>query len=107
MKTLFEYLNESLNDFFAEELYGVFMSTMDYLYNEGVAEYQDDYLKAYYTGKLEMNYKDFVNTTLSEFGSKLPDGPRKLLGKYINSKAGSKAQDIEELIVQTLDNFVG
>ena len=38
---------------------------------------------------------------------KLPDGPRKLLEKYINSKAGSKAQDIEELVVQTLDNFVG
>ena len=107
MKTIKEYLNESLNDFFAEELYNIFMSTMDYLYNEGIVEYQDDYLKAYYTGKLEINYKDFVSIALNEFGSKLPDGPRKLLNKYINSNAGSKAQDIEELIVQTLDNFVG
>ena len=106
MKTLTAFVNESLNDFFAEELYGVFMSTMDYLYDEGIAEYQDDYLKAYYTGKLEMNYKDFVSIALNEFGSKLPDGPSKLLQKYINSKAGSKSQDIEELIVQTLDNFV-
>ena len=106
MRTLKEYLNESLNDFFAEELYDVFMSTMDYLYNEGIVEYQDDYLKAYYTGKLEINYKDFASVALTEFGGNLPDGPRKLLEKYINSKAGSKAQDIEELIVQTLDNFV-
>ena len=106
MKALTVFVNEKLNDFFAEELYEVFSSTMDYLYNEGIMEYQENYLRDYRSGKLNMDYHYFIKVALQEFGSTLPDGCSKLLQRYLANKLSKdRAMEVEDLILQNIDNF--
>ena len=59
MKTLIEYLRESkqsAEDTIQEKIY----SWIDYMYNEGVVDYDDRHLVYYKDRKKEPDYKDIV-----------------------------------------------
>lgn len=104
MKNLNTYINEKLNDFFTDEYLNAFMGVIDYLYNEGVVDYNDDNLEAYANGDKEPDYQDIVNTSLIEYKNSMPDGPYKMLKKYPNDK--SHKDDIEEIIIMAIQNYI-
>lgn len=96
MKTLYEHLNESLNEFFTTEISDATSWVIDYLYNEGVVDYQDDSIEAVARGKKEPDYQDIINVILSDFKNNMPDGPYHLLKKYPNTP---KKSDVEQCII--------
>ena len=95
MKTLLEHLNESLNEFFTTEISDATSWVVDYLYNEGVVDYQDDSIEAIVHGGKEPDYQDVINVILLDYKKDISDGPYKLLKKYPNTP---KKNDIEQCI---------
>lgn len=100
MKTLYEHLNESLNDLFTDEIMDVAMTAIDYLYNKGIVDYSEDNLEVIANGKKTPDYQEIINTMLN-YKDSMFDGPYKLLKKY----PSTKKEDIEKVILNGIKKY--
>ena len=95
MKTLIEYLRESkqsAEDTIQEKIY----SWIDYMYNEGVGDYDDRHLVYYKDRKKEPDYKDIVKGVLSDYEDTLTAEEKSLLN----------SDKINDIILKSIDKFV-
>ena len=95
MKKLIEYLRESkqsAEDTIQEKIY----SWIDYMYNEGVVDYDDRHLVYYKDRKKEPDYKDIVKGVLSDHEDTLTAEEKSLLN----------SDKINDIILKTIDKFV-
>jgi len=95
MKTLIEYLRESkqsAEDTIQEKIY----SWIDYMYNEGVVDYDDRHLVYYKDRKKEPDYKDIVKGVLSDYEDTLTAEEKSLLN----------SDKINDIILKAIDKFV-
>ena len=95
MKTLIEYLRESkqsAEDTIQEKIY----SWIDYMYNEGVVDYDDRHLVYYKDRKKEPDYKDIIKGVLSDHEDTLTAEEKSLLN----------SDKINDIILKTIDKFV-
>ena len=95
MKTLIEYLRESKQS--AEDIIqGKIYSWIDYMYNEGVIDYDDRHLVYYKDRKKDPDYKDIVKGVLSDHEDTLTAEEKSLLN----------SDKINDIILKVIDKFV-
>ena len=112
MKTLNTFINEKLNSFFEDEYMDAIITTIDYFYNEGIVDYDDDNLDAYAKGGKEPNYQEIVDEIIMSYkpasihdGGRMADGPYKTLKKkYPSDKTFKK--DFDELVIKSIKNYI-
>ena len=103
MKTLKNYINESISKSDFDKFAECALSALDYYYNEGVEVYSDDNLKAYVNGDTEPNYKDVIKDIIAEMKPEIPNNIMKELNKYPNC---NDKEDIEMTILKTFEKLL-
>ncbi len=67
-----------------KDLFDSAYGTIDYLYNEGVMDYNYKNIKAMSSGKKLIDYKDIAKVMLSDFGEHSESGIGELLKRYLS-----------------------
>lgn len=91
------------NDEVKNEIYHFTFDEIDYLYNEGLVEYDDDSLEDMATGEMVPNYNDLIKDILRSFDSKLSEETKRVLEDYLN---GNEDEEIEHVIIAAIQNYV-
>lgn len=91
------------NDEVKNEIYHFAFDEIDYLYNEGLVEYDDDSLEDMATGEMIPNYNDLIKDILRSFDSKLSEETKRVLEDYLN---GNEDEEIEHVIIAAIQNYV-
>ena len=100
MITLKDYLLAESENYLSEiTMYTI--SFVDYLYNEGVVEYNDKHLKAIKCKKAEPNYLDICNGILQE-GYEISDKTKSELENYIKNQS---SKEVENAIMKGILQF--
>ena len=106
MKHLNEYIiNEEQKTVFSE-IVKFTDAWIDYMYNEGVIDYDDAHLVKYNKEK-NPNFKDIVEGILEEYGKEIDLKTKQVLQKYL--KEGNKENHnhpVENAILSAIENFV-
>jgi len=100
MKTLTDYIVEQSKSPF-DEIIDYAYEWLDYMYNEGVVDYNEKAIMRWIQNKEKPDYKDFVKGILGELkgmGKKTTD----MLEKYL--KTGKGAQ-VENAIITAINKF--
>lgn len=94
----------------ADDIHGIlqkskeyFKSTLDYLNNEGVMDYDFNVLRKKVNDMSSINFMDLCKTTLYEWGNKMPENVKAQLERYI--KTGSYPE-LEDTIMQAVREYV-
>lgn len=77
-------------------------AVIDYLYNEGVVNYDDKHLSAMANNASLINFKDICKTILSEYSSELNDDEHIILSDYL--KTGNN-QELEDQIFRAVKEY--
>ena len=91
------------NDEVKNEIYHFTFDEIDYLYNEGLVEYDDDSLEDMATGEMVPNYNDLIKDILRSFDSKLSEETKRVLEDYLK---GNEDEEIEHVIIAAIQNYV-
>lgn len=100
---------------FLEEKKSVFTEIMkyadgwiDYIYNEGVIDYDDQHLVDYSKGKKKPNFKEIVEGILNEYSKELDNITSIVLKKYLKDGGpkDGKQSAVENAILAAIENFV-
>lgn len=102
MKSIVTYINESVSKVDVDEFEQYALSAIDYMYNEGIADYSDKNLAAYINGDKTPNYKGCIDSILYEFEDKLSKQLVKELKKYPNTDL---KDDIEISIIRAMEQI--
>ena len=102
MKSLTEYITEKQTKSPFDEIIEFAYSWIDYMYNEGVVDYNDDALLKLVDRKAKPDYKDFCQGMLHEFKKDLGDKTIKALEDYLKSGKGTQ---VESAINAAIDKF--
>ena len=107
MKDLKEFILEEKKSVF-EEIVKYAKSWIDYMYNEGVVNYDDEHLVKYNKEK-NPDFNDIVQGILDEYKSRLNSQTKSMLEKYL--KEGNPSKDpfknpIEHAILSAIEEFV-
>lgn len=103
MKSLHNYITESISKQDFDKFAECALSALDYYYNEGVEVYSDDNLNAYVNGDTEPNYKDVIKDIIAEMKPQIPNNIMKELNKYPNC---NDKEDIEMTILKTFEKLL-
>ena len=107
MKDLKEFILEEKKSVF-EEIVKYAKSWIDYMYNEGVVNYDDEHLVKYNKEK-NPDFNDIVQGILDEYKSRLNSQTKSMFEKYL--KEGNPSKDpfknpIEHAILSAIEEFV-
>lgn len=106
MKSLVKYLLEGNVNIF-EEINAAVYSWIDYMYNEGVVDYDDAHLVEYTDKKKTPNFNDIVKGVLDEYKSKLSNTTIIVLHNYLkNGAPKDKTSAVENAISAAISKFV-
>ena len=109
MKHLDEYIkiNEEQKSVF-NEIIKYTDSLIDYLYNEGIVDYDDKHLVDYSKGKTKPKFKDIAKNLLNEYSKELSNTTQIVLKKYIKdgSTQDGKQSAVENAILSAISDFV-
>lgn len=90
-------VNESIGGDPVHELYYEIgekaKAVVDYLYNEGVIDYDDEHLSAMVKDMSLINFKDICRTIMSEYGSELTDDEYIVISDYIKTGSNPELED--------------
>lgn len=67
-------------------------SWIDYMYNEGVVDYNDKAIQQIVEGKKKPDYEDVCKGLLSEYDKKLGKKTKEFLNKYLEEKKGLQVE---------------
>lgn len=106
MKNLVEYLKEEKKGVFAQIQDAAF-AWIDYMYNEGVIDYDDQHLVNYNKGKAKPDFKDFVKGILND-NKDIDNTTEIVLKKYLKDGApkDGKQSAVENAILAAISDFV-
>lgn len=100
---------------FLEEKKSVFTEIMkyaegwiDYIYNEGVIDYDDQHLVDYNKGKKKPDFKEIVKGILDEYSKDLDNTTSIVLNKYLKDGGpkDGKQSAVENAILAAIEKFV-
>lgn len=103
MKSLTEYINEEKLPLFTEMVNFV-KEAIDFLYNEGVVDYNDDMLVKYVGGTADIPYADIANVLLSDYKNMSAELVRSL--KDISRKGVKKDSPEDNAIRAAIEEYV-
>lgn len=102
MKHIDEYILETMSE--STKLHQLVYSAIDYLYNEGVVDYNDDAISAYINGKKDVPFQDIAQVVLDEYQKDLTPKIKKELEDVVKNGV-KKDSPIENTILGALDKF--
>lgn len=106
MKDLKTYILEANKDTFSE-LEKITEWVIDYLYNEGIVDYDDKHLVDYVDGEKDPDYKDILNVMLNEYSDDLSSQTKTIINNFIKDKhSKDDDEDIKIHVLRGISNFV-
>ena len=102
MKTLVNYLNESLNNNLKKEIEERAWGIIDYFNQEGVQGFDENDWKAYIDGSKEPDYKQIVDEIVAEYGDD-PKGKKAVA--FLNNYDKNK-EEIIEIILNAANSYL-
>ena len=102
MKHIDEYILETMSE--STKLHQLVYNAIDYLYNEGVVDYNDDAISAYINGKKDVPFQDIAQVVLDEYQKDLTPKIKKELEDVVKNGV-KKDSPIENTILGALDKF--
>lgn len=89
-------------------IYQLAYGEIDYLYNEGVVNYNDENLCAMANGEKPIDYCDLIKCMLYDYSTKLENESGQMLRNYykLSKHYGKTILDVEEAINLAVKNFV-
>lgn len=81
--------------------------TIDYLYNEGVVDYDDKHICAMAKGEMPINYRELIKAIIYNYGTDCECEAGQMLRNYYNlsKKHGESIPEVEEAIKSAIKRF--
>ena len=101
-------LNELASVRAVDRLRNMIIGEIDYLYNEGVVDYDDEHLEAMASGEIEPDYMDIARATYEDYQTGIFGDPEALemLKSFISGNPEHRSVIINT-IDDAIDHFVG
>lgn len=106
MKDIKTFIKESEKKSVFNDIADYAEAWIDYMYNEGVIDYDDRHLVEYSKNKKTPDFKDIVKGILDEYSSKITEETKNVLNKYLKDKNPKKNSPVEHAILAAIEKFV-